>query len=195
MPDYFVFSARMAAADEAAKGHMEVRDEEAYDHFTGWRTGELIAERPAGPVEIKAIPRDRYKGLPDEMYDFSVPMMSARLKLALDAAGVDNINYFPVTLRNTKTNAAYEYFAFNLVGLVSAADPGKSEMSSYDGDFVGDTEIRSLSVDETRARGLLIFRLAEKFSIILVHRRVKETIEKHGIDTMRFRDPEGFMAL
>ena len=121
--------------------------------------------------------------------------MSARLKEAIESAGVDNISFLPITLRNPESGQAYPYFAFNLVGLISATDFAKSNITSPDGGFIGDSQIHDLAIDESACRGFLMFRLKEKFSAIFVHRRVKEVIERRGIDTLKFVKPEDFMAL
>ena len=155
----------------------------------------MAKDRPKGSVEIRVIPYDGYVGLPDEVSDMNVPLMSARLKEAITAAGVDNINFSPVTLCNSETGQAYEYFAFNLVGLVVAADMTKSNITSHDGDFLGDSSVHDLIIDESKIGGLLMFRLKEKFAAIIVQKSVKESIEQHGIDTIKFVKPEDYMAL
>lgn len=136
---------------------------------------------------------DDYAGLPDDFSGMSVPLVSKRMKEALEAAGVENVDFFPVTLRETDSGATYDYFAFNRIGLVSAR--AGSTMKSHDGDYVGDTRVDDLVIDERAAGGLLMFRLKETFSVIVVHRNVKESIERAGIDTVRFVEPDDFMAI
>lgn len=121
--------------------------------------------------------------------------MSRCLKEAIQSSGVDNIDFLPITLRNTASNEAYEYFAFNLIGLVSAADRAASAMASHDGDFLGDTRIYGLTMKDSIGKDLLMFRLKEKFSVVMIHRTVKEAIERAGIGTIKFVKPEDFMAL
>jgi hypothetical protein len=195
MSNYFVLLAAPAIESTAKQGYIEIEDWDGVDGFDDWGRGTPAAMQPAGPVEIKAVPHDGYKGLPDEFQDNSVPLMSKALKEAIEAAGADNVRYLPVTLRNTETGETYEYFAFNLIGLMSAADPANSKMMSHDGDFLGDTSIRDLVVDDARARDLLIFRMKEKFSVILVHKSIKEAIELKKIGSVKFAKPEDFVAL
>jgi hypothetical protein len=121
--------------------------------------------------------------------------MSNRLKQVLQSAGVDNINFHPVTLRNSETGQTYEYYAFNLVGRISAVDFKQSKIGSYDGDFVGDSQIHDLVIDDSRCRNALMFRMVEQFSTILAHRTVKEAVERSGITSVKFIKPEDFMAL
>ena len=196
-PDYFVFREAPSIESETAaeQGYMEIEDWNATDGFEGWRRGELAQNRPAAPVEINVVPYGGFDGGPDEFKDENVPLMSKRLKETIEAAGVDNVNFYPVTLRNSETQETYDYFAFNLIGLVDAVDMGASTITSHDGDFIGDSAVTDLSVDNNGARGLLMFRLKQKFSVILVHRRIKEAIERVGIPSVKFIAPEDFMAL
>jgi hypothetical protein len=197
MSDYYIFrsnpSIDNATPDEPA--YMELEDWATRKGFEDWGSGTIAQNRPSGPVEIRAVPYNGYTGLPDDYEDSSVPLMSKRLKQVMQSAGVDNIEFLPITLRNTETGQTYEYFAFNLVGLVSAVDFSKSKIGSHDGDFVGDSQIYDLVIDDSKCRNALMFRLAEKFSTILVHRTVKEAVERSGITSVKFIKPEDFMAL
>ena len=196
-PNYFIFRAAPSIESESAAddGYMEIEDWKKTEGFEDWSVGRLATARPQGPVEIDVVPYLGYGGGPDEFVDLNVPLMSKKLKETVQAAGVDNLNFYPVALRNTETGETYEYFAFNLIGLVDAVDLGKSTITSHDGDFVGDSSITDLAVNEEAARGLLMFRLKQKFSVILVHRRVKEAIERAAIPSVKFIAPEDFMAL
>lgn len=196
-PLYFVMREALSVEREDADddGYIEIEDWEATDGFDDWAVGLPAEEQPKGPVVMNAVPYDGYAGPLDEFKDENVPLMSKRLKETLESAGVDNLRFYPIAVRHKKTKKTHEYFAFNLIGLVDAVDLGKSTMTSVDGDFMGDTVISELSVDEAKPRGLLMFRLKQKFSVILVHRRVKEAVEGAGITSVKFIAPEDFMAL
>lgn len=193
MSNYFIVDSR--PWDDSLPGYIEIEDWVGIEGFDDWGRGTVATQHPNAPVEIRAVPHEGYTGFPDEFSDSNVPIMSARLKAAIEAAGVDNIKFLPVTLRNSETGQVYEYFAFNLVGLVAAADLASSNITSHDGDFIGDSQIYDLIIDESKCHGLLMFRLKEKFSAVLVHKRVKESIEQRGIDTLKFVRPEDYMAL
>jgi hypothetical protein len=192
MSDYFILRSAPSIEDDDVKGYMEIEEWDDIEGFEDWGVGRPGKSRPAGKVEIRARRYDGYKGEPDDFSDDNVPLMSKRLKEAIESAGVDNITFHPVTVRTKKET--WEYYAFNLVGLISAVDPA-SEVQSPDGDFLGDSSITDLVIDDSKCRGLLMFRLKEKFSIILVHRKLKEAIERSGISSVKFLAPEDFMAL
>jgi hypothetical protein len=195
MSNYFILKSNQFD-DPDIKGYIEIEDwEGSYPQFNGWSVGVSAAEVPTESAEIGAAQYGDFDGAPNDLNDFTIPLMSARLKAALGAAGVSNVQYAPVRIRNKTTGETYDYFAFNLVGLVAAADFEKSDLKSYDGDFTGETEIHSLTLDESRIGKLLMFRLKEKFSVIVVHRNVKEAIEHADITTLSFIEPKDFMAL
>jgi hypothetical protein len=52
------------------------------------------------------------------------------------------------------------------------------------------TDFHALSIDESKARGLLIFRLAENITAVLVHEHVKKQVERSGIGTLTWLAPE-----
>ena len=195
MSDYFVLRSLPSIEAEGVDGYMEIEDWHDVPGFENWGVGMPAQQRPTSDVELPAVPHDGYTGLPDDFQDMSVPLMSKRLREAIESAGVDNIDFHPLTVRNSETGEAYEYFAFNLIGLVAAADHAKSNLASHDGDFLGDSQVHDLAIDDARTRGLLMFRLKEKFTVILVHRKVKEAIERAGIGSVTFVKPEDFMAL
>lgn len=195
MADYYILRPVPSLGNASVQGYMEIEDWDGIEGFEDWGRGTPATRRPSGPVEIRAVPHQGYVGLPDDLQDGEVPLMSKRLKEAIDASGVDNIYFMPIVLRNSDTQEAYDYFVFNLVGLISAVDLGRSNLTSHDGDFVGDTQIMDLALDESRCHDQLMFRMKEKFSAIVVHRKVKQAIEQHGITTVRFVEPGEFMAL
>lgn len=162
-----------------------------------WRGGRPFQTDPAAvpkPIAIDWDPLRGYRGPPVEFRDVCIPIMSARLAAALEGAGVDNIAFFETELTNTVTGEKSDYRAFNVIGTVAAANLDESEHTSHDQPVV-DVSIMDLVFDETRTGGLLLFRLAENINAIFVHERVKDHVERSGIDTMRFVRPEDWMHL
>lgn len=147
------------------------------------------------PIEIDFEPLRGYKGPPRELKDLCIPIMSKRLSDALTSAGVDNIDYFPAILKNIKTGETYNYMAYKIIGLVSAADMDASEYETYDSNAVADTSFYELSIDESRTYGLKLFRLAENTSAIMVHESVKKYLEEAGINTLKFMKPDEWVQL
>ena len=78
------------------------------------------------------------------------------------------------------------YKAFNVVGLVAAADLGASKMMGTTSSTLIDADFASLALDESKAHGLLLFRLAENVSAIVVDERVRQEIEGRKIPGILF---------
>jgi hypothetical protein len=159
-----------------------------------WSGGRLITEPVTTPIMIDYDPYRGFHGPPGDLWDLCLPLMSKRLAQSLTEAGVDNVQFFPSILTNRQTKETYEYFVFNVVGLVSAADLGKSDYQSFDGRLT-DTSFFSLSVDKQKARGVLMFRLAENIKALMVHERVRDYAVSKGIPKEMFVEPENWAQL
>lgn len=143
------------------------------------------------PEPVRAEVKAGYAGAMLEFWDDPVPLMTKRLYQALVDAGVTNIDTYAAEIvdpRAGTTNA--EYVAFNIVGKISAADLGKTQVAATSTEQMISMDIDSLAIDEARARGALLFRLAESVNAIIVHESVKAHIEAQGIDTLTFIEPQ-----
>jgi hypothetical protein len=161
----------------------------APDAFDEWRTGRPLAVPVSEPL-IYTLDKD-YPGLPKAMYyEEIVPAMRDDVVDALKTAGVDNIEYFRAILRNPLTNSEEtNYKAFNIVGVVAAADMGSSELMGTSNSTMRDVDFHSLTLDEDKAGGLLLFRLAEALNAIVVHEKVRRSIEDSAIPGFVFYGP------
>jgi hypothetical protein len=114
-----------------------------------------------------------------ELSDFypDATLMSKRFVGALEAAGVDNLQTFPAEIKNNQTNEIIrDFVAFNIVGMVSAANTGAST-----GSPLADVQyFQNLVLDPKRAKGLLMFRLAESILDIIVESKIADAIRRGG---------------
>ncbi|OHA79608.1 MAG: hypothetical protein A2675_02540 [Candidatus Yonathbacteria bacterium RIFCSPHIGHO2_01_FULL_51_10] len=119
------------------------------------------------------------------------PLMHDRMVEALRAAGVDNIDVYDALVVDPDDGSEWtDYKAVNIVGLVAAADMTKSIIDTSDSARLITTKFEKLVLDPAKAHGLLLFRLAEKVSAIIVHERVKAEIEARKIGPLGFIPPE-----
>ncbi len=184
--------------NEKGEALMEIHNCFDVGSIWDWQDGQALTEEERNfpvPIEIDFDPFRGYSGPPIEMRDVCIPIMSLRLAEAIAAAGIDNVDFFPARLRNTATGETFDYRAYKIIGLVAAADLGKSEWTSYDGKPVADVSFETLALDESKPRGLGMFRLAENVSAVVVHERVKQAIESRGINTIEFVKPEDWAHL
>lgn len=112
---------------------------------------------------------------PIQMADFysSANLMSNRLIDTLKSAGVDNLQLFDAEIVNAGSGEKIDgYRVVNILGLVAAADPAASQSRPL-------AHVRffeKLVVDDSRARGQLMFRLAESLNDIIVAEKVAQQI-------------------
>lgn len=205
-PDYFVLQC-MPGDAPAPAGHL-------VEHYTlkvapavrgkTWRSGALFDPRAEFPgdrppevpirVETKRANRGtRLLTVYPELTWQPIPLFSRRLVAALRAAGVDNLETFETILSNVEGEnppPADFYLAVNVIGLVQAADLKKSALGPGVEEKLISVDFDSLSVDPARARNLLMFRLAENTSAVLVHARVEAQVKAAGIPALTWLRPE-----
>lgn len=121
------------------------------------------------------------RNLPD-FFDTTVPVMSLRLLDQLRATGISNIDAYPVALHNPRTQRTHAgYVAINVVGCVDAVDLSASEHEIRRGKprFKG-----SITVDESRTNGLLVFRLPHSPRFIVVTHAVAQALAAANLDSV-----------
>jgi hypothetical protein len=119
------------------------------------------------------------------------PLMHDRMVEALRVAGVDNIDVYDALVVDPADGSKWtDYKAVNIIGLVAAADPGQSVFDPADRTRLIATKFEKLVLDPAKARGVLMFRLAEKVSAIVVHEKVKQEIEARRIGPLGYIPPD-----
>jgi hypothetical protein len=112
-----------------------------------------------------------------------VPLVSGTLLEVLKRAGIDNFQIFPANIMNPTTKQTWEgYYAFNVIGLISAAN---MQASDYDTLMAGSPDgvnlplvaFRTIVLDEKNTFGLPMFRLAQSPDVILVNQYVVEALK------------------
>ncbi|HEX9886357.1 MAG TPA: hypothetical protein VGA70_07700, partial [Longimicrobiales bacterium] len=142
---------------------------------------------PVEPLDGSAIftLSESYPGNLKAWYEASIPLIRDDLREALEAAGVDNLQTFDAILVEPWSGAEHaNYKAVNIVGIASAVDEEHSERAPGLDLGMAATFFDSLSVDATKANGLLMFRLAESVNAIVVHQCVVDAIRGAGIPGM-----------
>lgn len=123
------------------------------------------------------------------------PLFHKDLVKALRECGVANLEAYEVHITDRKTGKmCTDYLAINLVGLVKAADMGRSKADAHGEDRPIDTDFDSVTIDEWAAKGHKMFRLAESVNAIVIHRSVKEYLEMKGGFDLTFTEPENWVG-
>lgn len=165
-----------------------------------WKTGKSIAEAKKEniptPVEINFDAYKGYTGEPPSLEDLGIPLMSQKLANILISAGVDNLELFPAILKNNQTGQIFEYQVYNVIGRVAAMDLQASDYETYEKmNQVGSASIYELALDESIIQDLLLFRLSENLSTLIVHESVKNKIVEAGIQDITFIKPEDYTQI
>jgi hypothetical protein len=106
--------------------------------------------------------------------------------------GVDNIQYFPVTLRDQKSGKLEEnqYLLVNIIGLLDCVDMERSKVSWWKTGRGFDFE--SMVLDEGRTQGLPIFRLKDDPTKVIITQGLKNHLESKklmiGVNVIRTED-------
>jgi len=168
------------------------------DPLRSWASGDKFVDDelapdflrpPPEPVRAEIMPG--YAGAMLEFWNAPLPLMTKRLYKALVEAGVTNIDTYAAEIVDPQTGTVNtDYVAFNIVGKISAADLAKTQVAPTSTEQMISMDIDSLAIDEAKARGALLFRLAESVNAIIVHESVKKHIEAQGIDTLTFIEPQ-----
>lgn len=115
-----------------------------------------------------------------------------KLCKALKDFGVDNIQYYPVLLRDQESGKTEDnYFLVNIIGLIDCIDMATSRVQPWPSgrgfDFL------SMSIDETKTQGLSIFRLKDDPTKVLISAPLKDFVEKNKVMVgVRLIDPKDY---
>lgn len=156
-----------------------------------WMLGRPFTDAIETPIQITLDPDD---GLMMPMFDEGILLFSDEMIAALREVGVDNLDCYDTELTNGLTNRRFtNYKAVNIIGVVAAADLAKSTFEAH-GRPIIDVDFDGLAIDEAKARGFLLFRLAECVSGIVVHENVKKHLEGKPIAYLDFIDPQNWIG-
>jgi len=112
---------------------------------------------------------------------------SHKLKGVLDRAGADNVDWYPLILDNESTGEQIRgYWLGNVVGLLDCVDWSKAVIDEDDA-FFG-----RLWIDPSKAKGHLIFRIAGYEHHLVVHKSIKEAIEREQITGVSLPPANGY---
>ncbi len=158
-----------------------------------WMTGERFEVPPPQPIVLQLSGTDEKNWVMPDLWLTPITVMSARLRDALQGAGVDNLDLYATELHDPVSGQVHrDFVAFNLVGKIAAADRARTRFAPGVKERLISADIDSLVVDEGKTRGALMFRLAESLNAILIHDDVCEAIQNAGIETLSFFETDAW---
>lgn len=114
-------------------------------------------------------------------------LYSDELKEALESQGVENVLYYPVRLRDQRTNKTEGgYWLVNIIGLYDCVDMEKSKVKYWNPE---DFYFESIVIDERKTNGAKIFRLQSHPASVVINEELKrffdETDMLVGVDLIK----------
>ena len=143
------------------------------DVDVAWTMGVFHDEDVEEPI-VCPLNKKRGRKMRD-LFLTDIPLFSTKLVSALENAGVDNLQKFKAEIIGFDNEIYHNYFAVNIVGLIACADLNESK-------YLPDTEpplmsFSRLVIDERKAHGINMFRLAEDSLHILISEDVKRRLD------------------
>jgi len=149
-----------------------ISEEPAWAKKHQFMTGNLISDEPGKPLEFKI--GSYGEAGPLDFHEQIIPVLSKRFLNALYEIGIDNIQAFPAILIDESERSWGDYFAVNILGIISCANLDKS---SYTNIGAGVIDIEYLIIDYGKTDSTLLFRLAEDPSIIVIHEKIFDKLD------------------
>jgi hypothetical protein len=137
----------------------------------------------------------RYEG-PVEDYvpgELALPIFSPRSRAALEAAGVQGIQWLPIRVFHLDGSADLGFSIANILNVVAAFDKGRSRYSVYPPDYFlparrGDVSlVTGYVLRASEVQGLDIFRLAEYPVALFVSKHFADTWKANGFTGIHFK--------
>ncbi|MDH5181338.1 MAG: hypothetical protein OEZ39_00025 [Gammaproteobacteria bacterium] len=128
---------------------------------------------------------------PGHYFSGTVPVVSPNFIELLQHASIDNFQLFPAVLTNSKINKEWSgFFAFNVIGLINAANKEHSKgailMGGSDDEGVPALiDYEKLVIDPGKVKGAYMFRELSSPELLIFDDRIEDYIKKH-------RPPEGW---
>lgn len=158
------------------------------DQVTHWEvpliSGRPITSEVAEPIEFEIDLDSEGRRMPTF---FTTPAFLVKNSFYQDllSFGVDNLQAYRATITNTETGECWnDYRVLNVVGLIECADVSASDVSRLGPDLLF---FNSVTVDKDALPGdLLVFRLGEDPTKIIVADRTVTAIQDKGYDDIYF---------
>ncbi|TNE50030.1 MAG: hypothetical protein EP343_09940 [Deltaproteobacteria bacterium] len=178
--NYYILQSSVSAVEDGMMlyGTPDLPD----DMNNDWMFGRPFTQDPEQPIPV-TIQEGCENSTPISFY-YAISIASQAFVDALHEAGVENVVSYDAVLETVDEEIKYTgYKAINIIGLVKIAElKGEIEVEEpSDG-----IDVEQYGFVPQKPDGLLIFRLAEDFSTILVHKFLKEHLESKGFPDLVF---------
>jgi hypothetical protein len=155
-----------------------------------WNTGAPFVEAPREPIELFWDPATEHERKA-AFYDYGPVLMRVDLVAALQSLGVDNFDTYEVVIRSKSGRPDQrDYIAVNIIAM-SVMDMTRSGIED-ESDRRFDVLFQGLVVDEQRAAGQLMFRLAESVRTVILHEKIATGLVSKGVFELMLTEPGNY---
>ncbi|MDF1553070.1 MAG: hypothetical protein P1P84_08415 [Deferrisomatales bacterium] len=157
-----------------------------------WNSGDIISTHLPDTFHLQLDVEQGEALVP--MFNPGILVMHDDMISTLRIAGVDNFQTFSAVISDEVRNVIHtNYKVVNIIGKVACANLSMSQHTAH-GEPIMDVDFDSLVIDESRTHGLLMFRLAECVSAIVIADSVREALQEAGIKHLNYVSPEDFVG-
>jgi hypothetical protein len=162
-------------------------------HASGFPIAQLNVGMPLNAaVEPPVLVRiSAWSDEPTDYMEQPFPVVTDRMRDALDRAGVDNVEYIRAQVQRERSTVVESgYWLFNVVGKVSCVDPVASGL--HDAEGSGLRQLARIVLDPARTYGLGLFRLAEDPRMIVVGPHVQVALQASHLRGVLLQEPSEY---
>lgn len=141
-----------------------------------WIRGNVMPA-PANPLRVTLA--DGSGELRSDVIEGLLTLYSTRLKDALAAFGVDNVEFFPVELETPEGRVEEGYWLANVVGRAACVDRANSDFTPRR--LGPGLKLKSFRIDAAQAPEQPIFRLAENATLVVINEALKKHLENAAL--------------
>lgn len=128
-----------------------------------------------------------------DMFSTPIPVVSNKIKDALDICNVKNIDFYPVTIKDAKNEKQItSYWLANILSRIRCLDENASDVRR---NALGNLKFKSFQIEASKVSGVDVFRLDESARMIIIKENIYmalSTLELKGVVMKKTQDFDGY---
>ena len=142
------------------------------------------------PIKIEAEIDEDETVVYSDILNPGVPLFSDKMKVALEACGVENIDYYPVEIIDEDSQELLaKYWLAVVKDIISCIDLDKSR---FEEDKMGKTVITQFTIDTPKTEGLELFRFHNIPALIIINETLKDKLSEIAFTGVSFKPTDAY---
>ncbi|MEN6320466.1 MAG: hypothetical protein ABFD82_17145 [Syntrophaceae bacterium] len=151
-----------------------------------WIEGKRFKTPPIHPLQLTV--RSQPGARMTDFFESDIPLFSTYLLQEFLNGGVDNIDAYPVILKDLETAETWDHFyAVNIIGVIGCADMVSSNYNDFVGNERFSVNFDKLVISPAKCHGQLCFRLYENLAKIIIHRKIVTQISLSNFEGLQLQ--------